>query len=220
MPLSRQLDQFDKHDQSRGGNPAVDNVRIARASEEFMADNPDYFPCGENTRVLLAWLNNADVPITRLNLQEAYDQLKSLGNVLKERPETVFHELKDQDKQGDRGVQKITNTLNLRFPVGSDAQRNLAGKNPHRMQEIMGQTIAEDQQDRQELRSTSEVGKPVSKELRQRYLASVRAQHAYRTSGAPLAEARACVGLNYPNVKVDSREFNRLVAELIAADAQ
>ena len=216
MTARRQLDQFDKFDQ----NEEVTKVRVARASQEFKDDNPDYCGSPENTRALLAWIANEGLPITRLNLQEAFDQLKAIGDVLEKRPETVFHESKDKS-QGDRGIQKITNTVKINFPIGSDAQRSLTGQQPHRMREIMGKEIAEATAHLVELRDSSEIGKPVSKALRYEYGASLRQQRALKSpSKSQVAEARACVGLTHPNVAINSREFNRLVGEILAEAQQ
>jgi hypothetical protein len=136
MPTRRTLDQFDRLDQS---DTAEMKARVARTCEDFQQDCPDYYGSEENTRLLLAWLANEGVPISRLNLTEAYEQLCAMGDVLEERQETVIRAPKDSKSQGDRGVQKMgsMDTVKLRHKIGSDAQRQLVGENYQRLHEIM-----------------------------------------------------------------------------------
>jgi hypothetical protein len=207
------LDQFDAFDK----NPEVNNARVARACEDFKNDYPDYYGTEENTRELLAWLTKRGVPITRLNLSEAYEQLMAIGDVLTQRSGIVEHVPADTNKQGDRGITKVGSlgTVKINFPIGSDAQRNLVGQQPHRMREIMGEEIAAATAHLVELRDSSEIGKPVSPALRYEYGASLRQQRALKTPSASTAEARAVVALYHPDIKRDSPEFNRLVAETL-----
>ena len=214
MPTMRMLDQPDELD--RTGGPAA-NARVAQASKDFMNDYPDYYGSEHNTQKLIGWLTERGFPITRLNLSEAFEQLTALG-ALHTRPEIDIHVPKDSKMQGDRGVQKIgsMDTVKINFPVGSDAERNLTGQQPHRMQEIMGDSIAAATAHLVELRDSSEIGKPVSKELRYEYGASLRQERAKKATVARTAEARAVVALNNPGMRRDTSEFNRLVAETLA----
>jgi len=192
----QQLDQFDSQD----SNPAVREARAVRETEAFMNDFPDYFDCPENTRVMLAWINNAGVPISRRNLSIAHGVLKSFGNVIIERPKAVVPVR--EVTQGDRGITKtaVKDTVVLKYKA-EDTPLNQ-------------QLVDRDYLARQQLcRIGDDPKKTALGALHRKSLLDERESRDDVTYVA----ARQKVALKYPNIKRDSPQFNRLVVEVIEA---
>jgi hypothetical protein len=115
------------------------------------------------------------------------------------------------------GIMRFRSTVVLRNSIGNDAQPQLVGERPERLQELLGKEIAVFETELDRVQKLSEPGKPVSDELRQEAVQSrLRSRKINSATPARIAEARAVVGLNHPEVKKDSPQFNTLAAETLA----
>jgi hypothetical protein len=188
LPVIPTLDQFE----ARRWSPEVEAHRDAYAAEQFVADTPQFYRSPRNRDLLLGWLTEQGVPITRRNLTVAFRVLLADG-VLESCP-TV--QTQPEPLDNSRGVKRMNSTVKLHHTCpDTPLNRRLLAE------EILGRY------------SWCPIGAdPKKTELGRQYRVSIREEAAAKGRPAGWLEARAKVAMEHANVKRDSAEFNRLVA--------
>jgi hypothetical protein len=181
------LDQFE----AKRWSPEVEAQRDTYAAEQFVADTPQFYRSPRNKDLLLGWLTERGVPITRRNLTVAFRVLLEDG-VLESYP-TVQEQPESPDNS--RRVQKMNSTVKLHHTCpDTPLNRQLLAE------EILGRY------------SWCPIGvDPKKTELGRQYRVSIRENTAAKGRPAGWLDARAKVAMAHANVKRDSVEFNRLV---------
>jgi hypothetical protein len=181
------LDQFE----AKRWSPEVEAQRDTYAAEQFVADTPQFYRSPRNRDLMLGWLKEQSVPITRRNLTVAFRVLLA-DSVLESCP-TV--EAQPEPLDNSWGVQKMNSTVKLHHTCADTPQnRQLLAE------EILGRY------------SWCPIGvDPKKTELGRQYKTSVREEAAAKGRPAGWLDARAKVAMEHANVKRDSVEFNRLV---------
>jgi hypothetical protein len=183
------LDQFE----AKRWSPEVEAQRDTYAAEQFVADTPQFYRSPRNRDLLLGWLTEQGVPITRRNLTVAFRVLLA-GGVLESCP-TVQEQPQPLDTS--RGVQKMNSTSTVKLHhtcPDTPLNRQLLAE------EILGRY------------SWCPIGvDPKKTELGRQYKISIREEAAAKERPAGWLDARAKVAMEHANVKRDSVEFNRLV---------
>ena len=207
------LDQYSDQKVS----PEVSRILDVKGCEQFVAAHPEYYASPHNHAAIQKWLVGHRVPWSLWNFEVAFSELSKDG-VLESHPE-ISSETHAQIALTlyEKGVRKMDSqsTFKNNFPVGTDAERQLAAEGQY--EESFIEKIEERRDELTELRSLSDIGKPVSPELKQRYRNSLGRTDLSRP---PLpvgwASARRHVRFHRPDLKPDSAAFNAECARLIA----
>ena len=197
-------------------SPEMSQILDVMGCEQFVAAHPEYYVCEHNHTAIRQWLASQGVPWSLRNIEVAFSELSKDG-ALKQRPE-ISNETRKPDAYA-LGVKRMHSGLVLRYGTGTEAEAQLAREKPERMGELLGNTIAERAaEDESNRKLAGKVGQPVSQKLRVKYQQSLGAnQRSNRENpySKQYAEARAVIGLNFPDLKIDSPAFNRKVSELL-----
>jgi hypothetical protein len=190
MSTLPQLDKFE----SKRWSPEVEAQRDTYAAQQFVEDTPQFYRTPRNRDLLLGWLAEQEVPITRRNLTIAFRTLLADG-VLEDEDGAISEPLPPDNS---RGVQKMNSTSTVRLHhtcPDTPLNRQLLAD------EILGRY------------AWCPIGvDPKKTELGRQYKMSVQEEKAAKGSPAGWLDARAKVAMEHANVKRDSVEFNRLVA--------
>jgi len=197
----------------------MSQILDVRGCEQFIAAHPEYYVCEHNHTAIRQWLASQGVPWSLRNIEVAFSELSKDG-ALKQRPE-ISNETRTETEPDAYalGVKRMHSGLVLRYGTGTEAEAQLAREKPERMGELLGDTIAERAaEDAENRKLAGSAGKPVHSKLRVKYQQSLGAnQRSNRENpyARQYAEARAVIGLNFPDLKIDSPAFNRKVSELL-----
>jgi hypothetical protein len=191
----------------------LEQTRREYAVQQFFADLGDDWFAGmddSNAIMLRQYLEMLDRPVTRRNLMIAWRELNEGGFLEKpfDNKYTVTHV---PDKR--RGAKKILSTMAApRHSPLNQAECQLIGERPERLEELGGAKLRAFAAERQRLNQMSAIGQPVSPSLKTAYHQSLADEHNRQGLPKRWAEARAVISLNYPSVKRDTARFNELVA--------
>jgi hypothetical protein len=197
----------------------MSQILDVRGCEQFVAAHPEYFACEHNHKAIRKWLASHGVPWSLRNIEVAFSELSKDG-ALKQRPEITDYTVTQVPLTAeDKGVQKMRSGLVLRYDTGGIAENQLAAERPERMTELLGDTIAERAaEDAENRKLAGSAGKPVHSKLRVKYqqsLGTSQRRNADNPYSKQYAEARAVIGLTFPDLKIGSAEYNRKVAEVL-----
>jgi hypothetical protein len=207
------------------------DVLDRRGLEQFLEWAGDrWYGSERNCRLMQEWVESHTDCYSLRNCQAAFNDLRDDG--LLESPNdknaegTLSNPIYTPQAKPDRGVKKISTTINLRQLIGNDAQRQLVGEKPERLAELMGEEVKSHTEEISRLRNLSPIGAGVSgkkndvlPELRAKYKASLQNPESQRQYQAKRWQgARAVVFLNNEQainegtLKANGPEFNALVA--------
>ena len=222
MSLKPTMDKFEDNIPCA---PDVEQHIRERAVAQFFEDAGDDWFAGAddcNAIMLRQYLEALDRPVTRRNLMIAWKELNE-GGFLEKPFDPDYKLIPQPDKPGqarrykgtEHNVKKILSTIVTRHQPLNTAEIQLIGERPERMEEIGSQKLRAFAAERQRLNELSPIGQPVTPALKTAYRQSLAEEHNKQQKPRRVAESRAVVSLNWPSVKRDSAEFNRLVnAEL------
>jgi hypothetical protein len=220
-----QLDyRYDKYN-SKCSEQMLD-VLDRRGLEQFLEWAGDrWYGSDKNCQLMQQWIEEHTDCYSLRNCQVAFNDLREQG-LLETPDDGRGNPIYTPQEKPDRGVKRITSTINLRQLIGNDAQRQLVGEKPERLAELMGDKVIAHAEEVSRLRNLSPIGAGVSgkkndvlPELRAEYKASLQNPESQRQYQAKRwQEARAVVFLNNEQaitegtLKPNSFEFNSLVA--------
>ena len=202
--ITRQLDQWDKHDKDAG----VRAHRRAYAISQFNAARADWPATSNNNSLLFGLLEKWRVPVTLRNLEIAADELAEMDML--ESPTTSQPQVVDEP-QKTTGLIPTKNTVKLTYKAEATAEN-----------------IEQHLQDLKDRRKwAGPVGSDPRKsdylmtdvrQTRQEHFETRRRNKRADESSFParFGEARSIVARDFPDVPVGSPLFNQLVAKVIA----
>jgi hypothetical protein len=217
MSINRpRLDEF----VDQAVSPQTEAVLAVKGVEQFCEteEGREYlenYASGENEDRLLNWTVREAVPVTKRNLQIAFRELVECGQLVR-KPEYTFDNPQYTPAPRDKyaGITRFKSTVVLRHPIGNDAQRQLVGERPERLQEILGDDIAAYEAELFRVQKLSTPGAPVSSELKQEYQQSLRKERkaAKKVDNEMLKAARVAVLEENPELDINSAPFRKAVS--------
>jgi hypothetical protein len=214
----RVLPTLDQHSDQRV-SPEISKALDVKGAEQFIESHPEYYACEHNHTAIQQWLAGHKVPWSLRNIEVAFNELTQDGK-LRDSEFTDYKVTKVPLTPEQKGVRKSTGLV-LRHSTGGIGENQLTAELPERMEELLGDTIAaRKSEDSANYKLAGGAGKPVSKKLQVKYQQSlgvrdrVHPESPYKQHKG-YATARATVGLNHPDLKPDSPEYNKKVSELL-----
>jgi hypothetical protein len=194
----------------------------ARGWADFLRAHPEWQDDKDDVNCIrmAAFCRTFDIGLTLRNCEIGLAYLKHTGGYIEVEPEpyTPYGDY-GREYAARRGVKFMSSmsTVKINHAVGNDAERQLAGEENATFKFHLGQAYAAWCEERSRLHKLSGVGKPISKQLRDEYRASL-AQNKTRSQedSYKMGIARSIVGNAYPELPRYGAEFNRRVCELLS----
>jgi hypothetical protein len=203
--------------------PEINAQLDQRGIIQFFEATPDYVDNNRNNALMCRWIESRGASYSLRNLQVAYREL-SKQKALDEKPEYTFDNPQYTPQPVDKyaGIKRFKSTVILRNPIGNEAQRQLVGEKPERLEELMGDDIRAYEAELDRVQKLSTPGAPVSDELKREARQSRLSQRKIQGGITPaqMTAIRVKVMTENPSLDLYSAEFRAKVAEQILQDRE
>jgi hypothetical protein len=199
--------------------PETNRLLDQRGIIQFFEATPEYVDNDRNNALMCGFIESRGWVYSLRNLQTAYRELTK-QKALTVAPEYTWDNPKISPASVDKyaGITRFKSTVVLRNPIGNDAQRQLVGERPERLEEILGDDIRAYEAELDRVKKLSPVGAPVSAELKKEFRESLKTEHHSNggATNAQLRQARVEVVNENPELDIYSAQFRAKVAEKIS----